>query len=95
MDTVFTVTKSYFPRLDILSAVIKPYVQVEITANCPIHENSQLLLVKGRLAPQKTQTNDMKVSLVVRSADGNPVLVNARQVRMSSNQIIPNLIQSR
>jgi hypothetical protein len=44
MDEVFTLTKSYFPRLDILSAVVRPYTQ-------------------GRLAPQKTSTNDMKVKI--------------------------------
>jgi len=61
MDEVFTVTKSYFPRLDILSAVMKPFTH-------------------GRLAPQKTATNDMKVQLVVRSCDASPVLLNAREV---------------
>jgi len=61
LESVFTVTKSYFPRLDILSAVIKPFVQ-------------------GRLAPQKTSTNDMKVMLVVRSKDGEAVTINSREV---------------
>jgi len=34
----------------------------------------------GRLAPQKTATNDMKVRLVLRSLDGGPVSLNAREV---------------
>jgi len=33
-----------------------------------------------RLAPQKTSTNDMKATLVVRSKDDSPVLLNAREV---------------
>lgn len=35
---------------------------------------------KNRLAPQKTSTNDMKVTLMTRSADDSPVLLNAREV---------------
>jgi len=37
-------------------------------------------VVQGRLAPQKTSTNDMKVSLVVKSRDEMPVTLNAREV---------------
>ena len=61
IQEAFAISKCYFPRLEILSVVIKPYVQ-------------------GRLAPQKTSTNDMKVSLVVKSKDEMPVTLNAREV---------------
>ena len=61
VQEAFAVSKSYFARLEILSVVIKPFVQ-------------------GRLAPQKTSTNDMKVSLVVKSRDEMPVTLNAREV---------------
>ena len=61
VQEAFAVSKSYFARLEILSVVVKPFVQ-------------------GRLAPQKTSTNDMKVSLVVKSRDEMPVTLNAREV---------------
>jgi len=61
VQEAFAVSKRYFPRLEILSVVVKPFVQ-------------------GRLAPQKTSTNDMKVSLVVKSRDEMPVTLNAREV---------------
>ena len=61
VQEAFAVSKSYFARLEILSVVVKPFVQ-------------------GRLAPQKTSTNDMKVCLVVKSRDEMPVTLNAREV---------------
>jgi len=41
------------------------------------------------LAPQKTATNDMKATLVVRSKDEAPVLLNAREVLADCHSIDP------
>lgn len=41
------------------------------------------------LAPQKTATNDMKATLVVRSKDDTPVLLNAREVLADCHSVDP------
>eukprot|EP00092_Neocalanus_flemingeri_P003100 GFUD01003312.1.p1 GENE.GFUD01003312.1~~GFUD01003312.1.p1 ORF type:complete len:1263 (-),score=415.62 GFUD01003312.1:210-3998(-) len=42
-----------------------------------------------RLAPQKTATNDMKATLVIRSKDDSPVILNAREVLADCQSMNP------
>ena len=45
----------------------------------------------SRLAPQKTQTNDMKATLLVKSVDEEPVILNAREVLADCDSLDPQL----
>ena len=44
----------------------------------------------SKLAPQKTSTNDMKATLLVKSVDENPVMLNAREVVAECDSMDPD-----
>ena len=43
----------------------------------------------SKLAPQKTATNDMKATLLVKSCDDEPVILNAREVLADCDLLNP------
>ena len=44
---------------------------------------------KSKLAPQKNATNDMKATLLVKSCDDEPVILNAREVLADCDLLNP------
>ncbi len=94
VETIPTIIKVYLKFKDTeidKKEVIAQYFAVTKTH----HRRLEILSVvinpnpHSKLAPQKTATNDMKATLLVKSCDDEPVILNAREVLADCDSLDP------
>jgi len=94
VETIPTIIKVYLKFKDTeidKKEVINQYFAVTKTH----HKRLEILSVvinpnpNSKLAPQKTSTNDMKATLLVKSVDDEPVVLNAREVLADCDSLDP------
>ena len=94
VETIPTIIKVYLKFKD--NEVDKKEVLEQYFSISKVHHRRLHILSvvfnpnpNSKLAPQKTQTNDMKATLLVRSNDDQPVMLNAREVVADCESLDP------
>ena len=94
METIPTIIKVYLKFKD--TEIDKKEVIAQYFAMTKTHHRRlEILSVvinpdpHSKLAPQKTATNETKATLLVKSCDDEPVILNAREVLADSDSLDP------
>ena len=100
VDTIPTLIKVYLKFKDAemdKKEVLQQFFSICKTYNRRLHILSVVIKPdsNSKLAPQKTSTNDMKTTLLVRSVDDEPVNLNAREVVADCESFHPETNLSR